>query len=106
LEAARDPKAHPGLHAWMAAADESTLYLSVLTMGEIRKGTEKVPDATKQAALEAFFQQLTQRFAGRILACDEAVAERWGQLTGQSEAATSACPRLTRSSLQPCSNTI
>lgn len=78
----------------MAAADESTLYLSVLTMGEIRKGIEKVADATRRAVLEAFFQQLAQRFAGRILACDEAVAERWGRLTGQSEARNIRLPAI------------
>jgi predicted nucleic acid-binding protein len=70
----------------MEAADESTLYLSVLTMGEIRKGIEQVGDATRRIALEAFFHRLAQRFAGRVLACDEAVAERWGRLTGQAEA--------------------
>ncbi len=70
----------------MAAADESTLYLSVLSMGEIRKGIEQVADATKQAALESFFARLAQRFTGRILPCDEAVAERWGRMVGQSEA--------------------
>lgn len=47
-------------------------------MSEIRKGIEKVHDTTRRAALEAFFQQLAQRFAGRILPLDEAVAERWG----------------------------
>ncbi len=63
-------------------------------MGEIRKGIEKVTDATRQAALEAFFQQLAQRFAGRILACDGPVAERWGRLTGQSEARNIRLPAI------------
>jgi predicted nucleic acid-binding protein len=93
-EAARGPKAHPGIRAWMGAADESTLYLSVLTMGEIRKGIENVADATSRAALEAFFQQLAHRFADRILVCDEAVAERWGRLTGQSEARNIRLPAI------------
>ncbi len=93
-EAARGSKAHPGLRGWMEAADETTLYLSVLTMGEIRKGIEKVADPTKRAALEAFFQQLAQRFTGRILACDEAVAERWGRMTGQVEAQGHRLPAI------------
>jgi toxin FitB len=72
-----------GVTAWFAAAEESTLYMSVITLGEVRRGIEKVVDGTKKAALERFFVALRSRFAQRILPVDEEVAERWGRLTGR-----------------------
>jgi tRNA(fMet)-specific endonuclease VapC len=67
------------------AADEMTFYLSVLTMGEIRKGIEKVVSPMRKAELEAFIAATTERFSGRIVPFDAAVADRWGHLVGRSE---------------------
>jgi predicted nucleic acid-binding protein len=68
---------------WVAAADESLLYLSVVTLGEIRQGIAARPDAARRAQLEAWLQGLVDRFSDRILLVDLAVADRWGYLAGK-----------------------
>ncbi len=71
-----------GLQAWFAAASEETLFLSVVTIGEIRRGVEMIANPTTKAMFETFLAALRTRFAHRLLAFDDAVAERWGRLLG------------------------
>jgi predicted nucleic acid-binding protein len=71
-----------GVISWLAAADEATLHLSVISLGEIRRGIAALRDPVQQARFEAFLATIKKRFAGRIHAIDHAVAERWGALTG------------------------
>jgi predicted nucleic acid-binding protein len=70
----------PRVMAWVEAADESLLYLSVLTFGEIRKGVAEMPSGKRRAQLEAWLEGLRARFAGRTLQIDAATADRWGLL--------------------------
>jgi len=71
----------PRVLAWIEAADEGLLHLSVLTLGEIRKGLAGLPQGRRRAQLEAWLEvELRARFAGRILPVDAAVADRWGLL--------------------------
>ncbi len=80
------PKPEPKVKAWVAATDEDLLYLSVLTLGEIRKGIASLKDALRRVRLEAWLDgDLAVRFAGRILAIDLAVADRWGRLVAQAD---------------------
>ncbi len=79
------PKAEPKVRAWVAATDENLLYLSVLTLGEIRKGISALQDASRRVALEAWLDSdLCLRFANRILPIDQPVADRWGRLAAQA----------------------
>ena len=79
------PRPEPKVKAWVAATDEDLLYLSVLTLGEIRKGIAVLRDASRRVGLEAWLDgDLAVRFAGRILAIDRAVADRWGRLAAQT----------------------
>jgi toxin FitB len=74
--------------AWVEAADEALLHLSVLTVGEIRMGIVSLPNASRRMALGSWLDgELAVRFANRILCIDEAVADRWGRLTARVEAA-------------------
>jgi predicted nucleic acid-binding protein len=76
----------PRLMDWMRAADESLLYLSVLTLGEIRKDAAILPQSKRRTYLESWLElDLQVRFSGRILAIDNAVADRWGWLTAEAE---------------------
>lgn len=78
--------ADPHVLAWMAACDETSCYLSVLTIGEIRKGIERLPDSRKKTELQQWLTyDLRQRFAGRILGLTEQVAEIWGEVQGKAE---------------------
>lgn len=81
LSELRRRQSHPGVAAWFAQRPAVTLYLSVLTLGEIRKGIEGVVDAPRrQALLDWLETDLPTFFTGRILAVDAAVADRWGRL--------------------------
>jgi len=69
-------KPEPKVVQWIQDTDEELLYLSVLTLGEIRKGITSHPDAARRVKLEAWLSRdLRQRFVGRILSLDENVAD-------------------------------
>lgn len=81
------PRPHPQVTEWIDAADEHTLFLSVLTLGEIRKGVTAMPAGKRRSALEAWLgRDLLSRFSGRILAVDLAIADVWGQISGAAAA--------------------
>src|SRR5215204_67828 len=70
---------------WIEATDESLLYLSVLTLGEVRRGVAMLPQARRRVRLEAWLDKdLRARFRGRILSIDDDVADRWGLLTARA----------------------
>jgi toxin FitB len=76
------PRPDANVVAWISSIDESLLCLSVLTLGEIRKGVALLPPTARRSALELWLdRELTLRFSGRILAVDEPVANHWGQLS-------------------------
>jgi toxin FitB len=69
--------------AWMDVVDERALHLSVLTLGEIRKGIVTLVEGKRRAQLETWLEiDLRKRFEGRILPVDAATANRWGILAG------------------------
>ena len=72
---------------WIESTEESALYLSVLTIGELEKGIARLPSSARRRKIEHWVRgDLADRFAGRVLAVDTAVAEKWGQISGASEA--------------------
>jgi predicted nucleic acid-binding protein len=68
--------------AWVDGTAEPLMYLSVITIGEVRKGIDLLGDGDpRRAALQSWLDRDVRiRFAGRLLAFDDGVAERWGQL--------------------------
>ena len=67
---------------WIAATNEALLFLSVLTLGEIRNGIEKLNPGRQRGRLESWLAvDLRLRFQDRILTIDEAIAQRWGALS-------------------------
>jgi toxin FitB len=80
------PKPEPRVLNWMEAADEATLYLSVLTVGEIRKGVAGLTQSKRRTQLETWLEvDLQARFSGRIMPIDRAIADRWGLLTAEAK---------------------
>ena len=72
---------------WMKRADETSLYLSVLTIGELEKGIAKLPASSRRTKLETWVRtDLADRFRERLLAIDGTVAATWGKLAGEAEA--------------------
>jgi toxin FitB len=79
-------KPDPRVLDWMEAADESLLYVSVLTLGEIRKGAAGLPQGKRRTQLESWLElDLQARFSGRILPIDSPVADRWGLLAAEAK---------------------
>jgi toxin FitB len=76
------PKPHRKVVAWVEATPEDLLHLSVITIGEVRKGIDLLDEAdARRADLQVWLDRdVRLRFAGRILPFDDAVAERWGQI--------------------------
>lgn len=75
------PRPNHRLTTRVAATSEVLLHLSVITIGEFRKGIDLLDDNPRRVALQSWLDRdLRVRFAGRLLSFDDAVAERWGQL--------------------------
>lgn len=75
------PRPEPAVVQWIDRTDEELLYLSVLTIGEIRKGVVSHTNAARRSRLEAWLSSdLMVRFAGRILPIDTDVAQGWGRI--------------------------
>jgi predicted nucleic acid-binding protein len=72
---------NPGVASWFAEVSSAEIYLSVLTVGEIRKGIENIRrrDESTADVLEAWLGELVATHSDRILPIDEAIAEQWGR---------------------------
>ena len=80
------PKPEPRVMEWMDATDEGLLYLSVLTLGEIRKGVAGLAQGKRRTRLETWLEvDLQARFSGRIMPIDSAIADRWGLLASEAK---------------------
>jgi len=87
------PQPEPRVVEWMEAADEALLYLSVLTVGEIRRGVAGLAQGKRRTHLETWLAvELQARFAGRILAIDAAIADRWGLIAAEAKRRGKALP--------------
>ncbi len=83
------PRPAPGVVQWLAAVDEDRVFLSVISVAEIRHGIEALPStAGKRERLQVWLsQELVPRFAGRLLSIDVETAMIWGRLTAQAQSA-------------------
>ena len=71
---------------WLDAQNNERLFLSVVTLGEIRKGVTLLVDSKRRSQLEQWFiEELLSWFAGRILPVTQAIADRWGVLDATSQ---------------------
>lgn len=81
LSELRRKNPNPGVITWFTQRPAITLYLSVLTLGEIRKGIEGLGDNERRMVLLDWLEtDLPAFFTGRILPVDALVADRWGRL--------------------------
>ncbi len=77
---------HPAVISWLDAGDESKMYLSVLTLGELIKGITKLPDGEKRENLQSWVSNdLSVRFGQRLVEIDAEIARAWGTLLGEAE---------------------
>lgn len=82
------PQPDPGVISWLAKVDEDRVFLSVVTLAEIRHGIERLPNGSRRKRLHVWLRdELPLRFEDRVLSVDEAVADSWGELVARREAA-------------------
>jgi tRNA(fMet)-specific endonuclease VapC len=76
----------PKVVAWLDSLDPAILYLTVITIGEIRKGIEKLPSSNRRDSIKDWLEtDLLLRFQGRVLDITTEVMLVWGELTGRLE---------------------
>lgn len=68
--------------AWLDAQADESLYISVLTIGELDKGIFKMLPSKRKTNLAVFVETLISRFDRRILDLDTAVLRSWGAMIG------------------------
>jgi predicted nucleic acid-binding protein len=82
-ELRKGPRGNGHVRAWIANVADEEMYLSVLVVGEIRRGIDAVRgrDARQATVLEHWLRRLVVDHSERLLPIDLAVAEEWGRLT-------------------------
>lgn len=79
----RRPKRSPSVVAWFSSVASENLFLSALTLGELRRGVEilRFKDPTAATSLDRWLEGIQTEFSDRILVIDEAVADQWSRLS-------------------------
>jgi toxin FitB len=81
------PRPNPGVVQWLAEIDEDRVYLSAVTLAELRHGVNRMPEGARRQRLDQWLQHdLPLRFLDRILIIDAGVADAWGVIMAQREA--------------------
>jgi toxin FitB len=82
------PQPDPGVVAWLADVDEDRVFVSVITLAELRYGVERLPAGKRRQRLDVWLdEELPLRFEGRVLLVDVEVADEWGRTISRSESA-------------------
>ena len=90
---ARQPQ--PSVVEFVDTLDPDEVYLSVITIGEITKGIEKLPKSKrKQELLTWLREDLLIRFDGKMLALDAEILVEWGKLTARLESSGRTIPAI------------
>lgn len=87
-------KPNQGVVDWLADKEEFSLFLSALTIGEIKKGISKLPNSKKKEDLGRWLFQLQKRFDNRIIPIDSDISLKWGQVQGELEQSGKAMPSI------------
>ena len=81
------PRPDPGVLAWLDAVDEDRVFLSVVTLAELRRGVARLPAGAKRDRLDDWLRRdLLLRFEDRILPVDPDVADSWGEIVAARDA--------------------
>ena len=80
------PKPNENVINWFASVKKDSLYLSVLTLGEIRKGVDKLPESKRKQALSIWLERdIPLWFDSRLLNIDAEISDYWGKLQAQTK---------------------
>lgn len=78
-------KPEPAVIAWLESQAEDSLYLSVLTIGELEKGIVRMAASRRKKDLEGLVETLLVRFDRRLIDLDTDILRRWGRVVGLLE---------------------
>lgn len=82
------PQPNAGVIQWLAEADEDRIFLSVISLAELRYGVARLSPGARRRRLEQWLsEELPERFEGRVLGISANVSDCWGQVMAQSQAA-------------------
>jgi len=81
-ELRKGKRANPGVVSWFEGLADEEVFLSALTLGEIRRGIESIRrrDSTAASVLESWLGRIAEAHRDRIVAVDRAIAEEWGRM--------------------------
>ena len=86
---------NPNVVEYVDALDPDAVYLSVITIGEITKGIEKLPKSKRKRELQTWLREdLLIRFDGKIISLDTEVLVEWGILAARLEASGRIMPAM------------
>ncbi|NOY42276.1 MAG: type II toxin-antitoxin system VapC family toxin [Planctomycetes bacterium] len=86
LSEIRHPRGNPQVREQFQALASETIYLSVLTLGELKKGIEKLKPGSKKKSLNEWLDQVVDSAENRILPIELETAVIWGEITAKSAA--------------------
>jgi predicted nucleic acid-binding protein len=82
------PLPNAGVIRWLAEVDEDRVYLSVMTLAELRYGTERLSPGARKSRLDVWLsEELPLRFEGRLLIIEATIANAWGRVMSKCSAA-------------------
>lgn len=82
------PLPNSGVIRWLAEVDEDRVYLSMMTLAELRYGTERLSPGARKSRLDAWLrEELPLRFEGRLLIIEATIANAWGRVMSKCSAA-------------------
>ncbi|MEU0876672.1 type II toxin-antitoxin system VapC family toxin [Nocardia brasiliensis] len=81
------PRPDPALMTWLHDEDEDRMFLSVITIGEIRRGVDRMSDGRRKVRLTTWLSdEVVDRFDKRLLPVDLGVSQAWGRIRARAEA--------------------
>jgi predicted nucleic acid-binding protein len=81
------PRPDDGVMTWLSEADEDRVFISVVTLAELRHGIERLPSGARRDRLDAWLtSQVPDRFETRVLPVDAAIANAWGRIMTRGQA--------------------
>ncbi len=103
LSELRKRRPNASVLAWLRQQSDDTLFVSVVSIGEIERGIAKAPDADFAQPLSGWLETLLRQYGDRVLPVTPAIARRWGRLSAELGhdgadlliAATASAHRLT-----------
>lgn len=90
-----NPNGAPSVKTWAAGQDETSFYLSVLTLAEYDKGIHNLPDDhIDRPRYMAARDALAERFGDRVLSLHDDIVRRWGRISGEVKRASNHAPAV------------